>query len=125
MSTTTARKTLPRRRVAIGPRRPQYLHEVELDRMMMIVTALAAEVSALRDRLDTHEALAVRDIAPTHAAVEAYVVDESDAARRETNRMAAIKRVYRILTEELDAMNQSDDATRPATWTMPDEWDKT
>ena len=57
-SDTAKPARLPRRRVAIGPARPQYMHDVETDRMMMIVTALAAEVAALRDRLDTHEALA-------------------------------------------------------------------
>ena len=125
MKSSAERKTLPRRRVAIGPRRPQYLHEPELDRMMMIVTALAAEVSALRDRLDTHEALAGNGVMPTHAAVDAYVVDEDDAARRETTRMAFLKRVYRVLTEELDAIDQQTDVAVPAAWKMPDGWDRT
>ena len=93
--------------------------------MMMVVTALTAEVSALRDRLDTHEALAARNVPATREAIEAYVLDEADAARREAGRTALLKRVYRVLTEELDAINQGVQAGEAANWKMPDEWDNT
>ncbi len=42
-------KILPRCRVAIGPRRPQYLHEVELDRMMMV--SLSSRARSLRSTI--------------------------------------------------------------------------
>lgn len=114
----------PRRRVAVGPRRPQYLRDVESDRLMMIVTALTAEVSALRDRLDTHEVLSASGQQPTAAAIEAFVPDAACHARREADRMALLKRVYRVLTEELDAIVEEEAGQSPS-WSMPDDWDKT
>ena len=122
-SDTAKPARLPRRRVAIGPARPQYMHDVETDRMMMIVTALAAEVAALRDRLDTHEALAAQGAVATHAAVEAHVPSTEHEAEREAARMAMLRRVYRVVTEELDGVRQASGA-RP-TWAMPEGWDKT
>jgi len=92
---------LPRRRVAKGPARPTYLESAENDRMMMIITALVSEVSALRDRVDTHELLAERGIAATRAAVESFALDETDGKRREAGRHALLHRVYRIVMEDL------------------------
>ena len=98
-STSGAR--LPRRRVAQGPARPTYLESAENDRLMMIVTALVSEVSALRDRLDTHELLADQGSAASHQAVEAFVLDEANDTRREAGRHALLHRVYRIVMEDL------------------------
>lgn len=118
-----SRARVPRRRVAIGPKRPQYLASREIDRVLMVVTALMSEVSALRDRLATHEALADLGIVATGAAVEAYRPDTAAAASREAERTAMMKRVYRVVFEELDAVQQTElEATQ---WSMPDEWNKT
>ena len=108
----------PRRRVATGPSRPQYLASTDSDRLMMVVTALAAEVSALRDRLDTHEALAALGLPATAAAIEAFAPDAHDDSRREALRTAMLKRVYRVVTEELDDVRQrAGHAAAP--WTAP------
>jgi hypothetical protein len=92
----------PRRRVAKGPKRPQYLANAELDKFMMMFTALLAEFSAMRDRMDTYEALAAagRPISP--AEVEAYEVSEADIQAREERRQALLNRVFRVLLEELE-----------------------
>ena len=112
----------PRRRVATGPSRPQYLASTDSDRLMMVVTALAAEVSALRDRLDTHEALAARGLPAKLTAVEAYAPDGQDDLRREALRTAMLKRVYRVVTEELDDVRQrAGHAAAP--WTAPESWE--
>ena len=122
---TASPQRKPRRRVAIGPARPQYMSAVELDKLTMIVTALATEVSALRDRIDTHEALAERAVAPTTLAVEAYHPDAEHDAARETRRMAMLRRVFRVVTEELDALRETGTDPSRRNWTMPEGWDKT
>ena len=114
---------MPRRRVAIGPKRPQYLASSETDRVLMMLTALVAEVSALRDRLTTHEDLAQRGLVATVEAVEAYRPDAERAAAREAERTAMLKRVYRVITEELDSVDQT--KRDAGDWAMPDGWDKT
>jgi hypothetical protein len=93
----------PRRRVAVGPPRPQYLLSEENDRMMAIITALAAEVSALRDRLDSHEALGEKRRFPTARGVERYRLSEPRRAARERERQEMLARVFRILLEDLES----------------------
>jgi hypothetical protein len=94
--------TTRRKRVAAGPRRPRYLADRDLDRMMIMLVTLMGEVSTLRDRLDTHEALADSGKPGKTSEVEAYEVDDQRHARREEMRMAMVRRVFRVLTEELE-----------------------
>lgn len=93
----------PRRRWAKGQSRPKYLLPEDIDKIMIMFVALMAEVSALRDRLDTHEAVADFDGAPTTAAIEAYEMTPERHLAREANRQAMLKRVFRAITEEHEA----------------------
>ena len=96
-----------RKRVAKGPPRPQYLDSPDVDKVVMMMMALAAEVAVLRDRLDTHEALAEAGQASTGAAVERFVLTEQRQAKREAERHAMLKRLLRVLTEEVDALRET------------------
>lgn len=91
-----------RRRFARGQSRPEYLQPGDLDRVMIMLVALMSEVSALRDRIDTHEAVADLGGSPTTAAIEAYELTPERQAAREANRAAMLKRVLRVITEERD-----------------------
>ncbi len=73
---------------------------------MAIVTALAAEVSALRDRLDSHEALGERRRFPTARGVESYRLGEKRRAARERERQEMLARVFRILLEDLESARE-------------------
>jgi hypothetical protein len=97
----------PRKRVAKGPKRPEYLQNPELDKFMMMFTALLAEVSALRDRLDTSEALAKAGQPATTEAVEHYVLSDAERTVREARREAMLNRVFRILFEEREAAREA------------------
>ena len=102
MSETEIALRKPRRRVAAGPARPRYLQGADLDRVMMMLIALMSEVSAIRDRIDTHEALAEQGAAAGFDAVEAFALTESRAARRDERRDAMMKRIFRVLLEEVE-----------------------
>jgi hypothetical protein len=91
-----------RLRKAVGPERPTYLRPEDTDKVMAIVLALMSEVAALRERLDTHERLAATGMAPVPDAVEAFQPDEIVEAEREAWREAYIKRLLRVMTEELE-----------------------
>ncbi|KQS04120.1 hypothetical protein ASG11_07570 [Sphingomonas sp. Leaf357] len=93
----------PRRRFARGQSRPDYLQPGDVDAVMIMLVALMSEVSALRDRLDTHEAVADLGGSVTTAAIEAYELTPERHAAREENRQAMLKRVLRVITEERDA----------------------
>lgn len=101
MNQETPRK--PRRRFARGQARPDYLQPGDIDAVMIMLVALMSEVSALRDRLDTHEAVADLGGSVTTAAIEAYELTPERHAVREENRQAMLKRVLRVITEERDA----------------------
>ncbi len=90
---------IKRRRFANGPRRPQYLDNPDADKTVMMMLSLAAEVSALRERLDTHERLAEEKQTPTSASVEAYAPTEAVEAARSSARRALIDRMTRVLLE--------------------------
>jgi len=69
---------------------------------MMMMTAMLAEITALRDRVDTHEALAAAGEVASPAAVEAFELDAPRQAAREARRAAVLTRVFRPLLEELE-----------------------
>lgn len=89
-----------RLRFANGPPRPRYLACQDADTLVLMVLALTAEVSALRDRLDTHEKLANDATLPTSAAVEAFSPEEHDEAARAAARHGLIDRVTRPLLDD-------------------------
>ena len=93
----------PRRRWARGADRPEYMRPGDLDRVMVMMVALMAEVSALRDRLDTHEAVTDLGGSPTMAAIEAYKLTPERRATREIERKDMLKRVLRAVTQEHEA----------------------
>jgi hypothetical protein len=93
----------PRRRWAKGVERPTYMRPGDIDRLMIMMVALMAEVSVLRDRIDTHEALAEAGQPATVERVEAFDVDADRQAAREARRQALLKRVLRAITHEREA----------------------
>jgi hypothetical protein len=93
-----------RPRKAVGPDRPSYFTHADIDRVMAILLALIAEVSSIRDRLDTHERIAAGGALPDTVAVEAYLPDDAVAAERETRHAATIRRLFRVITEDVEAL---------------------
>lgn len=98
----------PRRRWARGVDRPEYLRPSDIDSLMVMFVALIGEVSALRDRLDSHEAIADAGVVASTSAVEAFVPGEARAADREAARQAMLKRVLRAITQQREAALDGD-----------------
>jgi hypothetical protein len=84
----------PLPRVAKGAR-PYFLDSPDAERVLGVVLAVAAEVSALRDRLDTVERLGADGRPFTLAEIEAYRPDPDVAAARAGRRRAFIERALR------------------------------
>ncbi len=72
-----------------GDGRPSFTGDPAAERMMAAVMRLAMELQVLRDRLDTHEALAEAG-AYSREDVEAFAPDKERAARRTAARIALI-----------------------------------
>jgi hypothetical protein len=95
-----------RPRKAKGPDRLVYFDGADVDRVMAILLALVSEVASIRDRLDTHERVANAGLGPTQAEVEAYRPDAAAAADREAWRDAYIRRLFRVITEDVEALSR-------------------
>ncbi len=99
-----------RPRKATGPERQTYFNEGDVDRVMAILLALVSEVAAIRDRLDAHERIAGLGETPTRDKVEAYRPTAGAEEDREAWRDAYIRRLFRVITEDIEALRRSGDA---------------
>jgi len=99
-----------RPRKATGPDRQSYFDASDVDRVMSVLLALVSEVAAIRERLDTHERLASAGAAPSVEAVEAYKADDTTEDQRDTWRDAYIHRLFRVITEDVEALRRNADA---------------
>lgn len=91
----------PRQRFAKG-RRPYFMKDPDVDRVLAMVAALTAEVSVLRERLDTAEQLAAQGLAATPENIERYHPSPEVEAAREAGRAAMLGRVFRILEAPME-----------------------
>lgn len=85
-------------------KRPAYFDDPAQDRTLSIVLALAAEVSALRERHDTLERLLDSKGTVSRADIETYEPDADAAYERGLSTKAYIARVMRGVTQEYEAM---------------------
>jgi len=106
--TDTSRSGRPRK--ATGPDRQSYFDASDVDRVMTVLLALVSEVASIRERLDTHERLAGVGALASVEAVEAYRADDVAEDQREAWRDAYIHRLFRVITEDVEALKRSDDA---------------
>jgi hypothetical protein len=80
-------------------RRPIPKEDPAVARLLAICTALASEVTVLRERLDAHERL-VPGLTP--AAVDAYEPDAEAMKHRDQVRQGQIRRIFRPLKDEAE-----------------------
>lgn len=87
-------------------KRPVYFDDPQIDKMLAIIMALTAEVSVLRDRLDTLEHLIQDKGILSIDEIETYQPDEQVTKEREQRRAEYIARVLRVVQEEVEALQQ-------------------
>jgi hypothetical protein len=71
-------------------------------RLIAMVTALAAELSVVRERLDTYERLSERAGVFTQADVEKFEPDAAALSERANLRSHVLQTVFRVLEQDLD-----------------------
>lgn len=91
-----AKPQRPRQRVAKG-RRPQFMRDPDVDKLLAMIMAMTGEIALLRGRLDTHERLLAAGKPVTPESIESFLPDAAAEAAREAQRQAMLARVFRIL----------------------------
>lgn len=102
-SSGSAPKRRPRQ--SKGPQ-PKFFDDPNTHRLLAIITALAGEVSVLKERLDTHERLAAAGQVATPEAIEGFEPDDALEDEREEWRSAFLSRVFRVLDFDDEAVAQ-------------------
>ncbi len=88
--------------------RPAFHDQAAIDRLIGMVLALTGEVSVLRDRVTTLEALGQKSgwLAPD--AVDGYVPSLPERQQRETAREQLLAHVTRPMRQEIEGLAASD-----------------
>ncbi len=89
-------------------RRPYFFDDPNVDKLLAIITALAGEVSVLRERLDTHERLAAQMTWPNETNVENYDSPDEVSKSREEWRGQFISRILRIVRDDVERMSSDE-----------------
>ncbi len=79
-----------------------FLDGADSERLLSMLLALAAEVSVLSDEVDTLRELLAAAAVLAPEAVEGFAPSSAAAGRRATRRRALIRRMLRIVLEDLD-----------------------
>lgn len=88
--------------------RPAFFDQPALDRLYSLTLALAAELSATRERLDTVERLLEAGGSLKRSDVEDYAQDRAAGHERGEETRAYIARIMRGFQQEVEAMEQPD-----------------
>ncbi|RJY10020.1 hypothetical protein [Aurantiacibacter aquimixticola] len=89
-------------------KRPEFFDAEAVDRLYSVVFALAAEVSALRERQDTIERLLDKNGTLNREDIEAYEPDREAGEERALATRAYVARIMRGFQQAIEAMEADD-----------------
>lgn len=89
-------------------KRPEYFDDPALDRLYSVVFALAAEVSALRERQDTVERLLEKNGSLTREDIESFMPTREEGDERALATKAYVSRIMRGFQQQVEAMEADD-----------------
>lgn len=92
-------------------KRPWFLEDTDVERLMNITHALVQEVAVVRERMDTIERLLERDGKVTKESIEAYKPARFEADERGLLMQEYIARVFRIMQQDVEAASMTDEAS--------------
>jgi len=92
-------------------KRPQFLDDPALERVLSITLALAGELSVARERIDTLERLLVQRGVLAAGDIEAFAPDSAALAARDAWGREYIARILRIVEHDVQAMSDAAEPT--------------
>ncbi|MDX2144414.1 MAG: hypothetical protein SFV19_13745 [Rhodospirillaceae bacterium] len=88
--------------------RPTFFDDPANDRIVSMLMALITEVSVMRDRLDTVEAIAEKKGIILAKEIETFEPDPARAEERERRRQEFVDRVFYVFQEEAEDLARGD-----------------
>jgi hypothetical protein len=93
-------------------KRPYFLEDKAVERVLNITMAVATEVAVLHERLDTIERLLGNKNILQTADIEEFIPNSEQAEERQRWHASYIARVLRIVQQELEALQQDPENNR-------------
>ncbi|MEN9610213.1 MAG: hypothetical protein RLZZ628_1027 [Bacteroidota bacterium] len=87
-------------------KRPYFLDDAAVERVLNITMAVAQELAVTRERLDTLERLLEKKGIIYQADIEAFTPTEAQAQERQRLHATYIARILRIVQQEVEAIHQ-------------------
>jgi hypothetical protein len=93
-------------------KRPYFLEDKAVERVLNITMAVASEVAVMHERLDTIERLlANKNILQTYE-IETFTPNPAEAEERQRWHASYVARILRIVQQELEALQQDPENNR-------------
>ncbi len=92
-------------------KRPYFLEDPDVERVLSIAMAIAGELAVLRQRLDTIEELLETRGALTREEIETFVPSPAHAEARGRWHQEYLARILRILQQQAEAQERNDEPT--------------
>jgi len=90
-------------------KRPYFLKDPDVERVLAVTMAIAQELSVMRERLDTVERILEEKGTLTRADIETYSPPQSAAHERGAWTQEYLARILRIYQQEIEALDLSDE----------------
>jgi uncharacterized protein (UPF0335 family) len=101
-------------------KRPAYMDDPAVDRLLSIVMALAGELAVTRERLDTVERLLDEKAVLPRDAIEAYAPDRDTGYERGLMQREYIARILRGVEQDMQAIAEIDPPLEDVTRQLKD-----
>lgn len=92
-------------------KRPFFMEDTDVERVMAITMAVAQELAVMRERLDTIERLLERDGTVTREAIESFVPSRAEAEERGAWTQEYLARILRIYQQDIESLSVPDEPT--------------
>ncbi len=89
-------------------KRPNFLDDPAIERVLSITLAVAGELAVMRERLDTIERLMESGQQVTRQAIDSFQPTLEEARERAMWQQEYLSRILRIVQQELEALQSSD-----------------
>jgi len=92
-------------------KRPFFLENPDVERIMAITMAVAQELSVMRERLDTVERLLEKNGTISQADIENYSPSKDAAEQRGAWTQEYLARIFRIYQQDIEALERGNEPT--------------